>query len=113
MLELISIIASLVLCIITPIEVAKIRGGWVRRKFDGDRQKFITGYGRQLNYFTWLGIGFGVLMLVTAFLETEPGENVVKLVAAMVWFALAVICIVSRRLLPPAAPPGTLHGSKA
>lgn len=113
MLELISIIAALTLCILTPFEVAKIRRGWVRRKFGDDRQGFITAYDRQLYFFTWLGLVFGVLVLGTAFLETEPGEDVVKMIAAVIWFALAAVCFVCRRRLPPAAPPGTLSSTHA
>lgn len=100
MLELISIIASLAPCILTPIEVARIRGGWVRKKFANDRQAFIVAYQRQLNMLTWLGLVFGILMLATALLETEPGEDVVKLIAAVIWFAVAVVCFVCRRRLP-------------
>ena len=46
MLELISIIASLVLCVLIPIEVNKIRNGWVRPKFTGGRSKFLAAYRR-------------------------------------------------------------------
>jgi hypothetical protein len=113
MLELISIIAALTLCILTPFEVGKIRKGWVRKKFGDDRQKFIVAYQRQLNFFTWLGLGFGVLVLATAFLEAEPGEAAVKTIAAVIWFVLAVVCFVSRRRLPPTAPPGALSSSHA
>ena len=112
MLELISIIASLTLCVFTPIEVAKIRKGWVRKKFADDPQAFIAAYHRQLNMVMWLGVVFGVLVLLTAFLETEPGEDIVKFVASAIWFALAVICFVSRRRLPP-ADPRTLRDSHA
>ena len=113
MIELIAIIASLILCITTLIEVAKIRKGWVRPKFGDDRQGFIAAYQRQLNYLTWLGLIFGVLLVGTAFLIAEPGEDLVKLVAAASWFAVAGICFVSRRRLPPGAQPGKLSATHA
>lgn len=99
MLEMISIIASLAICIITPIEVAKIRRGWIRRKFGTDRVAFITAYQRQLKLLTWLGGVFGVLSLLTALLENEPQEAVLKLVGTVIWAAVGVICFVSRRQL--------------
>ncbi len=106
MLELISIIASLTLCILTPIEVAKIRGGWVRDRFANNREAFLLAYQRQLNVFTWLGVAFGMLLLATSFLAAEPGEDVVKTIAALIWFAVAVVSFVSRKRLPPATPQG-------
>ena len=42
MIELISIVASLVVCILIPIEVGRIRRGWVRKNFAGDRGKFLA-----------------------------------------------------------------------
>ena len=51
MLELISIICSLAICILTPIEVHKIRAGRVRKGFAGDRAKHIAAFDKQL---TWL-----------------------------------------------------------
>src|SRR3954471_21776644 len=100
MIELISIIASLAVCIITPIEVEKIRKGWVRKKFGGDRAKFLTAYHSQLKLLTILGVVFGVLQVVLAMIESEPGENIVKLIAGLIWFAVAVVCFVSRRRIP-------------
>src|SRR5215475_7550548 len=99
MIELIGIICSLAICILTPIEVNKIRGGWVRKKFAGDRAKFLTAYRAQLKMLTVLGLVFGVLFIGLAFLENEPGEPVVKLIAAIIWFAVACITFVGRRKL--------------
>jgi hypothetical protein len=99
MIELIGIICSLAICILTPIEVGKIRGGWVRKKFAGDRAKFLTAYRAQLKMLTWLGLFFGVLFIGLAFLETEPGESVFKLIAAVIWFAVSAITFVGRRML--------------
>ena len=55
MLELISMVAGLIVCIMIPIEVGKIRKGWVRDKFKGDRPKFLAAYRKQLKMLMWLG----------------------------------------------------------
>ena len=99
MIELIGIICSLAVCILTPIEVGKIRNGWVRKKFVGDRAKFLTAYRAQLKMLTVLGLFFGVLFIGLAFLESEPGEPVFKLIAAVIWFAVSGITFVGRRKL--------------
>jgi hypothetical protein len=99
MLELISIVLSLVVCILTPIEVGRIRRGWVRPKFAGDRAKFLVAYRKQLRMLMWIGVVFGVLGIVLASLETTPGEPIVKLVAALIWFAVAIISLFSLRVL--------------
>jgi len=99
MIELIGIICSLAVCILTPIEVGKIRNGWVRKKFAGDRAKFLTAYRAQLKMLTVLGLFFGVLFIGLAFLESEPGEPVFKLIAAVIWFAVSGITFVGRRKL--------------
>ena len=113
MIELISIICSLAICIITPIEVGRIRSGWVREKFKGDREKFIAAYHKQLALLTWVGVGFGIFSIGLSFIELHPGEGTVKIIAAVVWFAVAVICAVSKRMLPAATAEGSLTGSSA
>jgi hypothetical protein len=100
MIELISILCSLVICIGTPIEVNRIRGGWVAKKFDGDRERFLAAYRKQLNMLVSLGVVFGCVNLLLALIEDSPGERVVKFVAAAIWFAAAAISHVSRRGLP-------------
>ena len=99
MIELISIIASLALCILIPIEVNKIRNGWVRKTFTGDRPKFLAAYRRQLKLLMWLGLVFGVLSVALAPLESQAGEPVVKVVAGIIWFVVAGICFSSLRAL--------------
>jgi hypothetical protein len=113
MIELISIVASLIVCIVTPIEVRKIRGGWVKPKFAGDRDKYLQAYNRQLGALTLAGVVFGILYVGLAFIETEPGENVVKLIAAVIWFAVAVICFASRRSLQGITANTTLSNTSA
>lgn len=100
MLELISIVCSLALCILTPIELHKIRAGRVRKGFAGDRAKYIAAFDRQLTWLMWVGLVFGALVLGLAFIEKRPGEAVVKIVAAAIWFAVACItCIAHRQLV--------------
>jgi len=99
MIELISIICSLVVCILTPIEVAKIRRGWVRKKFNGSSTEFIVAYRKQLNMLTWLGIVFGLIGIVLALFMTTGGDAVVKLVAGVIWLTVACIAFVCRRML--------------
>ena len=113
MIELISIVASLIVCIVTPIEVRNIRGGWVKPKFAGDREKFLQAYNRQLGALTLAGVVFGILYVGLALIETEPGENVVKLIAAVTWFAVAVVCYVSRRSLQDITATATLSNTNA
>ncbi len=99
MLELISIICSLAICILTPIEVHKIRTGRVRKGFAGDRAKYIAAFDKQLGWLMWVGLVFGVLTLGLAFIEKRPGEAVVKIVAAIIWFAVACITYIAHRQL--------------
>ena len=99
MLELISIICSLAICILTPIEVHKIRAGRVRKGFAGDRAKHIAAFDKQLTWLIWVGLIFGLLTLGLAFIEKRPGEAVVKIVAAIIWFAVACITFIAHRQL--------------
>ena len=99
MLELISILAALVVCILIPIEVGKIRNGWVRKQFAGDRPKFLAAYRKQLRMLTWLGLVFGVLGIGLAAIEANHGEAIVKLVAAVIWFAVSGISFIALRQL--------------
>lgn len=103
MIELISILCSLMICILTPIEVGRIRGGWVNKKFENDRPKFLAAYHRQLAMLTWVGAGFGVLTFAMIAIEANPGERIVKAVAGAIWLVVAAICYVYRRKLPTVA----------
>ena len=113
MLELISIVASLFVCIITPIAVREIRDGWVEPRFAGDRNKFIQAYNRQLAGQTLAGVVFGLLFVGLALIETPPAENTLKLIAAVIWFAMAVICFVARRSLQNLTATTTLSKTSA
>ena len=99
MIELISIVASLALCILIPIEMNKIRNGWVRKNFAGDRPKFLAAYRKQLKLLMWLGLVFGVLSVALAPLERHPGEPTVKVIAGIIWFVVAGLSFSSLRTL--------------
>ena len=103
MLELISIIAFLVICILIPIETGRIRNGWVRKNFAGDRPRFLAAYRKQVKRLMWLGLVFGVLGTGLASIEAHRGEASVKLAAAVIWFAVACISFVSLRTLAKVA----------
>ena len=110
MLELISIICSLAICILTPIEVYKIRAGRVRKGFAGDRAKYVAAFDRQLTGLIWVGLAFGILTLGLAFIEKRPGEAVVKIVAAIIWFAVACITFIAHRQVAGMANQTTASG---
>jgi hypothetical protein len=99
MIELISIVASLALCVLIPLEASKVRNGWVRRSFAGDRPKFLAAYRKQLKLLMWLGLVFGVLSISLAPLEARVGEPTVKVIAGMVWFVVAGLCLSALRSL--------------
>jgi hypothetical protein len=112
MLELISIIAGLVVCILIPVELGKIRKGWMHKKFAGDRPKFLAAYRKQLKMLMWLGLVFGVMGLGLAALEAHRGEAIVKVVGAVIWFTVSGLSFFSLRELakvpdtePSALPP--------
>src|SRR5258708_16031033 len=105
MIELISIIAALIVCILIPIEMTKIRNGWVRKQFAGDRPKFLAAYRKQLRMLTWLGLVFGVLGIGLAAIEANHGEAIVKLVAAVIWFAAPAISFIALRHLAKVPDP--------
>ena len=109
MVELIGLLASLLVCILTPIQVSKMRSGWLPKKFKGTHEQYFAIFDKQLVFLLWAGIIFGILEIVMMFLEDDPGERIVKLVAAILWFAVAIISFVSRRTLakgPVSALPG-------
>ena len=72
MIELISIIASLAICILIPIEVGKIRSGWVRKKVAGDRPKFLAAYRSQLKLLIAKGKEQGYLTYSGAEVRLAP-----------------------------------------
>ena len=110
MLELISIIAGLIVCVLIPVELGKIRKGWVHKKFAGDRPRFLTAYRKQLKALMWLGLVFGVLGLGLAAVEANRGEAIVRVVGAAIWLAVSGFAFNSLRELAkiPDTEPSTL-----
>jgi hypothetical protein len=99
MLELIAMVAGLVVCVMMPIEMARIRKGWVHKKFAGDRPKFLVYYRKQVRVLMWLGLFFGVTGIGLAALEGQRAESIVKLIGAAIWLAVSGIAFTSLRAL--------------
>ena len=103
-------IAGLIDCIMMPIELARIRKGWVSKKFTGDRPKFLAAYRKQLKMLMWLGLVFGVLGIGLAAVEARHGEVIVKLIGAVIWFGVSGIAFFSLHELaniPDTQPAGS------
>jgi hypothetical protein len=113
MLELIAMVAGLVVCIMTPIEMNKIRKGWVHKKFAGDRPKFLAHYRKQIRAMMWLGIILGVSGIGLAAFAHEGAEAIIRLIGAAIWFAVAGTAYASRRTLAqlPDAEPAATSGA--
>jgi hypothetical protein len=99
MLELIAMVAGLAVCVWLPIEMGKIRKGWVHKKFAGDRPKFLAAYRKNIRAMIWLGLVFGVVGIGLALFETRPGGSIIKFIGAAIWLAVAAIAFTSRRAL--------------
>lgn len=109
MIELISILASLVIIILLPFQMRQIITGKISKRFKGTREQYLEAFGKQLKLVVWLGIVAGVLNLAMIAIETTPGERIVKLVAAVLWFGVTAVCLISQRKLAglashPSAP---------
>jgi len=103
MLELISIVASLVICVLVPIQASRIRNGWVHKNFAGDRPRFLAVHRKQFRMLIWLGLVFGILGLVMAPLEDHPGEQTVKVIAAVIWFVVSAVSFFALRTVDKVA----------
>jgi hypothetical protein len=99
MLELIAMVAGLAVCVMMPFEMAKIRRGWVHKKFAGDRPRFLANYRKQTRMLMWLGLVFGVAGIGLALVEDRPGGSIIKLVGAAIWLAVSGIAFTSLRAL--------------
>ncbi|RJF87362.1 hypothetical protein D3874_10275 [Oleomonas cavernae] len=103
MLEIIQIICSIALIIITPIETGKVVKGWVRPRFKGDPSTFRASFRKQLTVFIWLGAVFFVLQLLLGFMDPGDGTNlVVKVVIGLLWAGVGITGFVSRRRIDQA-----------
>jgi hypothetical protein len=113
MLALIAMVAGLAVCVWLPIEMSKIRKGWVHKKFAGDRPKFLAHYRKQIRSMMWLGIILGVAGIVLAALVHEGAEAIVRLIGAAIWFSVAGVAYTSHRALAqlPDAEPAATSGA--
>ena len=99
MLGLIAMVAGLAVCVWLPIEMSKIRKGWVHKKFAGDRPKFLAYYRKQIRSMMWLGLILGVAGIGLAAIADQGAESIVKLIGAAIWFAVSGIAYTSLRSL--------------
>ena len=109
MLELISILASLALIILTPIQTAQVCQGKISPKYKGTPQAYAAAFRKQIRLFVWLGAVFAGLDLVLIFIDPEPGEWIVKLVGAALWLGVSAVSFYSGQKLaklPATAPEG-------
>jgi hypothetical protein len=113
MLELIAIVAGLIVCVMMPIEMTKIRKGWVHKKFAGDRPKFLAAYRKQIRTLMWLGLFFGVAGIGLAALADQRAETIVKLIGAAVWLSVSGIAFTSLRTLAQIPDTGPVASSGA
>lgn len=99
MLELIAMVAGLAVCVWLPIEMSKIRKGWVHKKFAGDRPKFLATYRKNIRAMMWLGLVLGVAWIGLAAIADQRAESIIRLIGAAIWFAVSGIAFTSLRAL--------------
>lgn len=113
MLELIAMVAGVVLCIMMPIEMGRIRKGWVHRKFAGDRPRFLAAYRKQIRSTMWLGLVLGVAGLGLAAIADHRAESIARLIGAAIWLAVSGFAFASRRALEQIPDTGPAASSGA
>jgi FtsH-binding integral membrane protein len=99
MLALIAMVAGLAVCVWLPIEMSKIRKGWVHKKFAGDRPKFLAHYRKQVRSMMLVGLVVGVAWIGLAAIADQGAESIVRLIGAAIWFAVSGIAFTSLRAL--------------
>ncbi len=105
MIELIGILACLAACISVPLQVNKMRTGWLPKKFAGTSAEYAAVFRKQIGILKWVGLGFGILELALIAIEMEPGEWIFKVIAGVLWLTLSGICFVYDRTLATLAAP--------
>ena len=113
MLELISILASIALLILTPIQTAQICAGKISPKYKGTPEAFATAFKKQVGMLVWLGGVFAVLNFGLIFISTEPGEWVVKAIAAVLWLGVCAVSLYSQRRLAAFPAPAAVSPPEA
>ena len=99
MLALIAMVAGLAVCVWLPIEMSKIRKGWVHKKFAGDRPKFLAHYRKQVRSMMLVSLVVGVAWIGLAAIADQRAESIVRLIGAAIWFAVSGIAFTSLRAL--------------
>lgn len=103
--ELMVILAGVAVLILTPIEVNKIRTGWVRKGFKGTHTEFVAAYRKQLYVMIWFGAALGLAYVGLGLIEERAGENYVKFLIAVLWIAIGVLSYFMREKLTNVTPP--------
>jgi hypothetical protein len=110
MIEILVIIAAIAVLILTPIEVNKIKTGWVRKSFKGTPAEFVTAYRKQLLIMIWFGGVMGLAYVGLGFLAEREDSDIAKFVIAALWLAVGAMSYFMREKLasvaPPLPPPG-------
>lgn len=106
MLELISILCSLALLVLTLVQTQQICAGTISPKIKSTPTAYAAAFRKQIGLYVWLGAVFGAVDLVLIFIDPEAGEWIVKLVAAMLWFGVCAASVYSRQRLAKLAAPG-------
>lgn len=117
MLELISLVCAIALAIWTPIEVDKVIGGWVNKRFKGNQAGFLKAYRKQLTFMRGFGLFFVVAMGAIAVIEfADAGDGLrggVKAGAAVIWGAVAFVAHRGREKLDAAIAAGRVPAPAA
>jgi hypothetical protein len=113
MLELISIVASIALIILTPIQTSQIVAGKFSPKLKTSPAAYVAAFRKQIGMLVWLGAVFAVLNLLLIFISTEPGEWLFKLIGAVLWAAVAGVSFFSNQRLAKLPAPNEGGGAPA
>jgi hypothetical protein len=108
MLTLVSMLAGLALCILLPIVMRKVAGGWVNPKFKGTREEFVAKCRRLLTWLIWLGLVIGVVSIAAAWAPGDTLLRIDRLASGAIFVALAIVSFMSRRHLDASAGHATL-----
>jgi hypothetical protein len=113
MIELISILAAFAVLILTPIQTAQICAGKISPKYKGTPEAYAAAFRKQIGLLVWLGAVFAVLNFVLIFVATEPGEWIIKSVAAALWLGVSAVSFYSSRKLAKLSAPAENGGASA
>jgi len=107
MLTLVSILAGVVLCIMLPIFMRKVAGGWVNPTFKGTREEFVAKCRQLLTWLIWLSLVIGVVSIAAAWAPGDTPLRIDRLAAGAISVTLAIVSFMSRHHLDASAGPST------